>query len=115
MTEHPLREFFDKLAKDGKRVTHIKEAYKIINDGKPILTYGVIVSLSNKVTKDGKPMCFAKIEDLTDNIEVLIFEDTLKKDPDVWKEGNAISITGRISRRNGEPKILCNEAKKLIL
>src|SRR3989344_2673849 len=115
VTEHPLREFFDKLAKDGKRVTHIKEAYKIINDGKPILTYGVIVSLSHKVTKDGKPMCFAKIEDLTDNIEVLIFEDTLKKDPDVWKEGNAIAITGRISRRNGEPKILCNEAKKLIL
>ena len=115
VTEHPLREFFDKLAKDGKRVTHIKEAYKIINDGKPILTYGVIVSLSNKVTKDGKPMCFAKIEDLTDNIEVLIFEDILKKNLEVWKEGNAIAITGRISRRNGEPKILCNEAKKLIL
>jgi DNA polymerase-3 subunit alpha len=115
VTEHPLREFFDKLAKDGKRVTHIKEAYKIINDNKPILTYGVIVSISHKVTKDGKSMCFAKIEDLTDNIEVLVFEDTLKKDPEVWKEGNAIAITGRISRRNGEPKILCNEAKKLIL
>lgn len=115
VTEHPLREFFDKLAKKGKRVTHIKEAYEIINDGKPILTYGVIVSLSQKVTKDGKPMCFAKIEDLSDNIEVLIFEDTLKKNPEVWKEGNAIAVTGRISRRNGEPKILCNEAKKLIL
>jgi len=115
VTEHPLKDFLEKMETNGKKLPPIKEAYKPANDGKNIITYGIIVGVQHKTTKNGSPMIFAKVEDLNDNIEVLVFNDTLNKNPSVWEEGNVIQLTGRISRKNGEPKILCNDAKKLVL
>jgi len=115
VTEHPLKDFLKKVETSGKKLPAIKEAYKTSNEGKNITTYGLISKIQRKTTRNGSPMIFAKIEDLTDNIEVLIFEDVLKRDPAVWEESNIIELTGRISRKNGEPKILCNNAKKITL
>ncbi len=115
VTDHPLKDFLEKIETNGKKLPPIKEAYKPANDGKNITTYGIIVGVQRKTTKNGSPMIFAKIEDLNDNIEVLVFNDILNRNPSVWEEGNIIQLTGRVSRKNGEPKILCNDAKKLAL
>ena len=93
----------------------IKLAHDPNNEGKNITTCGLIVKIQRMATKKGSPMVFAKIEDLNDNIEVLVFSDVLEKDESVWQEGNAVQVTGRISSKNGEAKIICNEAKKLAL
>ena len=61
----------------------------------------------------GQPMLFVKIEDLTDNLEVIVFSETLSKNPELWKENNIIMINGQLSLRNGEPKLICNEVKEL--
>ena len=115
VTDHPLKDFLEKVESNGKRLPQIKEAYKMANEGKNIRIYGIISKIQRKSTRNGSPMIFAKIEDLTDNIEVLIFDDVLKKNPLIWEEGNILELAGRISRKNGEPKIICNEAKKLAL
>ena len=115
VTDHPLKDFLEKVESNGKRLPQIKEAYKMANEGKNIRIYGIISKIQRKSTRNGSPMIFAKIEDLTDNIEVLIFDDVLKKNPLIWEEGNILELAGRISRKNGEPKILCNDAKKLVL
>jgi DNA polymerase-3 subunit alpha len=76
-------------------------------------TYGVISKIQRVNTKNGGAMLFAKIEDLSDTIEVLVFPDTLKQNPAIWNEGNAISVIGRISKRNGDTKLICQETKLL--
>jgi len=74
---------------------------------------GVVSSIQRVVTKIGKPMLFAKVEDFNNSLEVVVFPDTLMKNQTVWKENNAVLILGRMSLRNGEPKLICESATEL--
>ncbi len=65
------------------------------------------------MTKNGQPMLFVTLEDLSDNLEVLVFADTLAKNPIIWQENKAVIISGRLSWRNDEPKVICDEVKEL--
>jgi len=46
-------------------------------------------------------------------LEIIVFSDTLAKNPAVWRENNAIIISGRLSWRNNEPKFICQQAVEL--
>ena len=58
-------------------------------------------------------MLFVKVEDLSDNLEVLVFSDILNKNPTAWQENKVVSINGRLSWRNGEPKLICEQVQEL--
>ena len=58
-------------------------------------------------------MLFIGIEDLTSKIEALVFPSLLEKNPDIFQEGATIQIKGRISDKDGDLKILCEEVKEL--
>ncbi|KKU56177.1 MAG: polymerase III, alpha subunit protein [Parcubacteria group bacterium GW2011_GWA1_47_11] len=113
VTEHPLKEILKDVNSD--KVHPIKSAFGENKEGKRIMTCGVITQVKNIVTKNGSVMAFAKIEDLSDTIEVLVFADTLAKTKDLWKENKAIYVTGRVSNRDGEAKIICESAKEINL
>ena len=74
---------------------------------------GVITKITKFITKSGKPMLFVKIEDLTGNIEILVFADILEKNPIVWQEGKIIMLNGRLTDKDDQLKILCDEAEEL--
>jgi DNA polymerase-3 subunit alpha len=112
VTEHPLKDFWKKTGAD-KKMPSLGEIYQTAQEGKQVTVYGLISKIQPITTKNGRPMIFAKIEDLDNNMEALVFEDVLKKNPEVWQEGNIVELTGRLSTKNGEPKIICHEAKKL--
>lgn len=108
VTDHPLREY-EEIAKK-KKLLPISEIQKE-EDGNTIKTYGLITRIKAIQTKNGDPMLFAKIEDLSDTIEILIFKDVLEKTQEIWEENNIIGISGRITKRDGETKIICKTAK----
>jgi DNA polymerase-3 subunit alpha len=83
------------------------------DDGKIVKITGLIVKITRVTTKNGQPMLFAKVDDLSNNMEVLVFHDTLSKTADLWKENSAIEMRGRITKRGGETKLICNQAKKI--
>ena len=74
---------------------------------------GVINKITKFITKSGKPMLFVELEDLTGKIETLVFAGVLEKNPVIWQEGKIIMLTGRISDKDDQLKILCNEAEEL--
>jgi DNA polymerase-3 subunit alpha len=113
ITDHPLKEYIERAAKKGVKIPPIKEILKERDDTRNVQTYGVISKIQHITTKKGDPMIFAKIEDLSDTMEALVFNDLINKDPLVWKENNIIQISGKISRKNGEPKLICNSVIKL--
>lgn len=108
VTDHPLTEY-EAISK-VKGLMPIGEVLKQISETKPIKTYGLITRIQQIQTKSGDPMIFAKIEDLSDTIEVLVFKDVLGKTANIWASGNIIQISGRISKRNGETKLIVNDA-----
>ncbi|MDP1629519.1 MAG: OB-fold nucleic acid binding domain-containing protein, partial [bacterium] len=108
ISSHPLEEYrahFEKM-------TSIKNVGGF-SDGRRLKLGGIIASIHKIVTKAGRPMIFSKIEDLTDRIEVVVFPDMLEKNPALWQEDNIIVVDGKLNRRDGVPKLICEEACEL--
>jgi len=110
ISEHPLEQYKAALE---KKVTNIKDLDKNKRAGKKTKIIGIINSIKRFITKTGKPMLFVEIEDLTGKIEILVFPKILEKDPEVWEKGKIIILSGKLSNRDDELKILCNKAKEL--
>lgn len=114
VSDHPLRAYEQILA--TKRVTPIKTLLK--NGRGPGLTgsvriAGIVNDVKKIITKNKKQMAFAKIEDLGDTVEVIVFPDVLEKKPEVWEERSIIIVQGKLSDRDGEEKVICEEVVKL--
>jgi DNA polymerase-3 subunit alpha len=109
ISDHPLNSH-KHLLKD--EVVLIKD----LNPGKinkKIKIAGVINKITKFITKSGAPMLFVELEDLTGKIESLVFAGVLEKNPVVWQEGKIVIVSGRLSDKDDQLKILCNEAEEL--
>ncbi len=106
---HPLDKFKDKLEKIK---TGIGDAKKL-TDNMPVVTAGMIEEVKKIMTKKNEPMLFVKISDYTDSVETVIFPRILEKYGDIIREGNCVAIKGRISLRNGDPSIICEQMKEM--
>ena len=109
---HPLEQHKKKIEeKNAKPIKEILTNGKRNGNGCRIA--GVISKIKRIVSKTGQPILFATIEDMSDNLEIVVFADTLSKNPAIWREGNVIIAAGRISSRNGESKFVCEQAVEL--
>lgn len=111
ISEHPLnvhRAILERVATPIKRVSSNVA-------GKTVTVGGVIEHIRKIVTRDGKPMLFVKLEDLTSKIEVLVFPKILEKNPTVFREDKIILVRGTLNDRDGEMKLLADEAKELTI
>ena len=66
---------------------------------------GIITSVRKIATKKGDTMAFAKIEDRSGEIELVIFPKAYEKSPDQWIEDKIVIIQGKISSKDREGKI----------
>jgi DNA polymerase III alpha subunit len=58
-------------------------------------------------------MLFTKLEDWANKIEVVVFPDTLEKNPEVWQEEKIVMVQGKVSERDGTLSIICDSAQEL--
>jgi len=69
---------------------------------------GVINSIKKIFTKNKDLMMFVTIEDTTSSVEVLVFPKLLQKDGEIWQEDKTVLVGGRVSDKDGTPKILAD-------
>ena len=81
---------------------------------KKVLLGGLIYNVKKIITKTGKPMLFMKIEDLTAKMEVVVFPNLLEKNPTALQENKIVFIAGRVDDRNGEIKIVADDAQEIM-
>ena len=74
---------------------------------------GVVIAMKRVITKSGDSMCFAKIEDETGSIEVIVFPKVFEKTRELLVEGNLIVVIGKLSDKDGETKVLADEVALL--
>ncbi|MFA4999373.1 MAG: DNA polymerase III subunit alpha [Parcubacteria group bacterium] len=108
VSDHPLHGF----KHNGSGVISMRSLDKA-RDGQTVKVAGLITKITKITTKNGQPMLFARLEDMSDNTEILVFQDTLIKNPLMWVEGLIIEVKGRLSKKNDEPKIICYEARTI--
>lgn len=116
VTEHPLKAIWPKISDQVKLIREITNNNGVnnhLNNNGRVKIAGVINHIKRINTKNGQPMIFVSLEDLSGKIEVLVFADVLSKNPTIWQENNIIIIKGRLSWKDHEPKLICDEAKTL--
>lgn len=110
VTEHPVEAYKEIFARNN--ITPIKNLSSAPR--KELVSIGGIVASVQKITtKTGDPMLFVKLEDLTGKTEVLVFPKILAQYPNLWQEEKVLFVKGKISDKDGVPKILCEKAVEL--
>ena len=111
ISEHPLYRHQAFLEKHVLAIRNLSHA----QTGKRVKIAGIINKIKKFITKTGKPMLFVELEDLTGKIEALVFPSVLEQNPTVWQEGKILTLRGKLSDRDEQLKILCDEAEELII
>ncbi|MDD3285502.1 MAG: DNA polymerase III subunit alpha [Patescibacteria group bacterium] len=78
-----------------------------------LVVAGVITALKKIITRKGESMLFAKIEDQSGSVELLIFPSLLKSTSSLWQDGGLIIARGRLSEKDSDVKILVDQAGSL--
>lgn len=113
LSEHPLIAHAE-TAK-AAYAKPIAELALITNDKLVVRACGLVSNVKKIVTKNGQPMVFATIEDQSQKtLEVVVFNSVFEKTQLVWQANNCILVQGRISHRDGEIKMICDQAKRLV-
>ena len=110
LTDHPLKSRAEKIKKF--KVEPIEEVKKIKKE-KRLRIAGVVLDFKKILTRAGSPMLFVKLEDLSGQIEALVFEETLSKNPSFFQKNKVLLMEGRLSLRNDEPKLICQRVYEI--
>lgn len=108
ISEHPLEEFREQLEASADSIRDINNSPK-----KKVTIGGIVTSAKKIVTKTNEPMLFVSMEDLTGSMEVIVFPSTLKENHEIWQEDKMLMIAGKISTKDGVPKLICEKVKEL--
>lgn len=109
ISRHPLSLFSDYLENLSKNIADLRAS----QTAESLIIAGVITNIKRIITRSGESMLFAKLEDPTASLELLIFPRLLKEDPEMWVEGKLIICEGRLSEKDSDLKLLVNQASLL--
>lgn len=108
VSSHPIEEIQNKI-KNHISIADINFSFI----GQRIKIVGTILKIKKITTKQGQPMLFLELEDLTKKIEILVFPDILKENSFLFQENKNLEIKGRVSEKNNELKIIAEEVKEI--
>ncbi|MGL4790342.1 MAG: OB-fold nucleic acid binding domain-containing protein, partial [Anaerotignaceae bacterium] len=81
---------------------------KRIIDGTRVKYGGIITEKTIKYTRNGKVMCFLKVEDVHGGVEVIVFPNTYEKFQNLLFEDAIILLEGRVQvEEEADGKIIC--------
>lgn len=107
ISDHPTKEYkeyFRQMATPLKDI-NAQTVGRNINVG------GVITKIQKIFLKNQQTMLFVMIEDTDNKIEILVFPKTLETTGSVWEEDRVVLVSGKISDKDGNFKLLCDNAK----
>ncbi len=83
-------------------------------DGSLVTMAGILVACKGKITKKGSMMGFLTLEDLTGQLEGLVFPKIYEKYVQLLMVDNLVVLTGKLSfREDEEPKLLVDTVEML--
>ncbi len=106
---HPLEKFKGRFENKNISITKTKESM----NGISAVVAGIVESIKLINTKKGDQMCFMKIADFSDNIEVVIFPKKFTDYKNLLVADKILAVEGAVSRRNGSVSILAEKIKEL--
>lgn len=110
ITEHPFAEFDELLRGRTYPINQLPQA-----GSSPVCIAGYITQIQKILTKNRDNMVFAKVEDMSGTVEVLVFPKLLAQKPDLWQADTAVLVQGRLSEKDSDVKLVANDVKPITL
>ncbi|MBI1960672.1 MAG: DNA polymerase III subunit alpha [Candidatus Liptonbacteria bacterium] len=111
ISSHPLTGALDRIRE--ARARPIKELLEQNSAQGNVCIAGTCSRIKKITTKTGMPMLFARLQDLSGEMEVVVFTNALNGNSAVWKEHAALLVRGRTDLRNGSVNLICESAEEL--
>jgi DNA polymerase-3 subunit alpha len=108
VSSHPLEDFMHKLKFLAMPIKEI-----IAAQPKTATVGGIITRVQKILTKKGEPMAFVDVEDTTGTLEIVVFPSVYSLCRDLITEEKMVLVTGKLSDKDGETKILADNIKEL--
>ena len=106
ISDHPLKEYQEYFSAKSTPIRDLSRS--MINQ---MITVGGIITKIQKIyTRKNQLMYFVTLEDGVGKIEALIFPKTLEKTSNIWKDENIVLIKGKLSDKDDDFKLLCEDA-----
>lgn len=100
----PYRKLIEKYA-----TLNLANKDRLYADDRVHTLVGLLKNIKTIITKNGKRMAFAEIEDLQSKIELVIFSEEFNKFENLLNENEIVAVKGRIDLSRSEPKFLVEE------
>ncbi len=107
---HPLDRLRDKLKDKPQNIKKIREE---LGNGHPITIGGMFTTVKQVITKKNERMAFVSIEDLTGNIEGVVFPKLFQANTELIAPEKCIALSGKVTIRNGEKSIMIEALKEI--
>jgi len=111
VTGHPLEEAEGVLKNFAglRKIAEIAEA----DEGEKIMAAGIITSLRRIYTRKKLPMAFLKAEDLSGEIEAVVFPDLYEASHHLLQEDKALILEGAVKKEGETLKLICSGLAEL--
>lgn len=108
ISTHPYKEYSERLAPITTPIARLEEKIK----DKSVRIGGLMVLAKRILTKNNEPMLFGKLEDMSGNIEVVVFPRVYKENEVLWSQSvdKLVIVSGRVQKKEGELKFLAEHA-----
>ncbi len=80
-------------------------------DKEEIVTAGRIISARTNLTKKNELFAVVVIEDISGQIEVLVWPRVFQKTSTLWDEGKEVVVQGKVRARDDEVSLVCDSAR----
>ena len=109
VSSHPLENYRNILKKETVRIAELdaNASYGQIRIG------GIISRVKKIITKNGKLMMFANLEDMTGKIELVVFPRVLEECNGSLEENKVVLVSGKMDNKNNVLKIICNNVQEI--
>lgn len=110
VTEHPFADYAKELS---GLVTPLVELLGLAGEPNVKLA-GLITAVKPITTKKGDSMLFFTLQDMTESVEAIAFPDLYREEKNKLVVGGIIALAGRVSRKNGEQKVIAEKIYVLV-
>ena len=84
-----------------------------LQDGATVDCAGIVTIAKKITTRKGDPMAFVTLEDTTGQLEIIVFPKLYNTSLPLLTPGILIAVTGKVSRKDGEVKVLADTLLRL--
>ncbi|MEX0881270.1 MAG: DNA polymerase III subunit alpha [Candidatus Saccharimonadales bacterium] len=96
LSRHPLEDYEKLLSEQAKQIGSLSAEM----DGREVVVGGSVTAAREITTKNGSKMAFAKVVDLSGEIELIIFPKLYETQPELWIRDNVVLAKGRLTTRD---------------